>query len=36
MLIPTAGFHAIFEMLNRQMYGRANLDVLRERVIRYV
>ncbi|ANS32279.1 hypothetical protein R1CP_38920 (plasmid) [Rhodococcus opacus] len=33
MIIPTARFHAAFKMLKRQMYGRANFDLLRKRVI---
>jgi len=30
MIIPTARFHVTFEILMRQMYGRANLDLLRK------
>ncbi len=33
MIIPTARFHVTFKMLKRQMYGRANLDLLRKRVV---
>ncbi|MDH6287938.1 transposase [Rhodococcus opacus] len=36
MIIPPARFHVTFKMLKRQMYGRANLDLLRKRVIHTV
>ena len=36
MIVPTARFHVTFKKLKRQMYGRANLDLLRKRVIHTV
>jgi transposase len=33
MIIPTARFHVTFKMIKRQMYGRANPDLLRKRIL---
>ena len=33
MIIHPARFHVTFEMLKRQMYGRAKPDLLRKRVL---
>lgn len=34
MIIRPTRFHVTFKMLKRQMFGRANLDLLRIRVLR--
>jgi hypothetical protein len=31
MIVPAARFHVTFKALKRQMFGRANLDLLREK-----
>ena len=33
MITSTARFHVTFKMLKRQMYGRANPDLLRKRIL---
>ncbi|EFC79348.1 hypothetical protein FrEUN1fDRAFT_7529 [Parafrankia sp. EUN1f] len=32
-MITPARFHVTFKMIKRQMYGRANFDLLRKRVL---
>ena len=33
MIIPPIRFHVTFKMIKRQMFGRANFDLLRKRVL---